>query len=94
MLRSLVLGIGVLALVCGLLAIFKGGYSVSITLGIWGLLIVAGVLFERVRYKPLERSTPGGRWVRTPERFIDDETGAPVTVWLDPQTGERKYIRD
>jgi hypothetical protein len=94
MLRSIVLGLGLLALVCGVLAIVMGGAPSAFVFVIWGVLLVAGLVFERFRYKPLETATPQGSWVRTPERFIDDETGAPVTVWLDPQTGERKYVRE
>ena len=28
---------------------------------------------------------------RTAERFIDDETGKPMEVWVDPLTGARRY---
>ncbi|MGH6870434.1 MAG: hypothetical protein ACREHE_02905 [Rhizomicrobium sp.] len=94
MLRSVVLGIGVLVLAGGVAAIVLGGVPSAFVFVAWGVLIVAGTLFERFRYKPLETQAPPGNWVRTPERFIDDETGAPVTVWLDPETGERKYVRD
>jgi hypothetical protein len=94
MLRSFVFGLGVLTLICGLVAIYVGGASPGFVILIWGVLIVGGVVFERVRYKPLERTAPAGDWVRTTERFIDDATGAPVTVWLDPKTGERKYVKD
>jgi hypothetical protein len=94
MLRKAVLAIGAGILVCGLIAIFVGAHSAAWACAIWGALIVAGIVFERVRYKPLESAAPGGRWVRTAERFIDDETGAPVTVYLDPETGDRKYVRE
>ena len=94
MLRSIVLGLGLLALACGVFAIVVGGAPSAFVFVIWGVLLVAGLVFERFRYKPLETATPQGNWVRTPERFIDDETGAPVTVWLDPKTGERKYVRE
>jgi hypothetical protein len=59
----------------------------------WGAVIVLSIVYERFRYKPVETATPGPGWTKTPERFIDDETGQPVTVWLEPQTGERKYVR-
>jgi hypothetical protein len=93
-LRNAILGLGLLALVCGLLAIFVGGFSPGWVFAFWGAAIAGGIVFERVRYKPLESTAPGGRWVRTAERFIDDETGAPVTVYVDPETGERKYVRE
>ncbi len=94
MLRNVVLGLAVFALGCGAIAFAVGGYPPAFALLIWGGVIAAGIVFERVRYKPLESAAPAGNWVRTTERFIDDATGAPVTVWLDPKTGERKYVKD
>ena len=94
MLRKVLLGLGLLALACGVFAIVVGGAPSSFVVVIWSVLLVAGLVFERFRYKALETTTPQGNWVRTTERFIDDETGAPVTVWLDPETGERKYVRE
>ena len=94
MLRNVVLGFGVLCLVAGLASIFVAGFPPAIVFGIWGVLIVAGIVFERFRYKPLETTAPTGRWQRTAERFVDDETGEPVTVFIDPETGERKYVRE
>ena len=32
--------------------------------------------------------------VRTDERFIDETTGKPVTVYVDPVTGERSYVQE
>jgi len=94
MLRNVVLGIGLFILGCGVIALVTGGYPPAFAALIWGGLIVAGIVFERVRYKPLETGAPAGRFQRTTERFIDDETGQPVTVWTDPVTGERKYVKD
>jgi len=94
MLRNVVLGFGVLCLVAGLVSIFVAGFPPAIVFGMWGVAIVAGIVFERFRYKPLEIAAPTGQWVRTAERFIDDETGQPVTVFVDPKTGERKYVRE
>jgi hypothetical protein len=94
MLRNVVLGLGALALAGGLLAIFAGGFPAALVCAIWGALIVLAIVFERFRYKPLVRAAPTGNWVRTAERFIDDETGEPVTVFVDPKTGERKYVRE
>jgi hypothetical protein len=47
-----------------------------------------------VAYKPLVAKAPGPGWQRTDERFVDDETGATVTVFVEPGTGERAYVRD
>ena len=59
-----------------------------------GLLIFVGVIFERARYKALQTRRPPERFQPTSERFIDPETKAPVTVYVDPATGERMYVRD
>jgi uncharacterized membrane protein len=59
-----------------------------------GVVLIAGVLFERAAYKPLEKAPPVDRFQPTAERFIDPETRAAVTVYVDPATGERKYVRD
>jgi hypothetical protein len=31
------------------------------------------------------------RFRRTDERFVDPTTHIPMVVWLDPETGERRY---
>jgi hypothetical protein len=93
MLRSATIAIGVAALLGGLIALAFRCPPGFVFL-FWGAVIVAGTVFERFRYKPIEDSAPGGSWVRTTERFVDDETGKPVTVWLEPKSGERKYVQD
>jgi hypothetical protein len=65
--------------------------------GVWPSLIATGVLlfgiaFERARYGAAQRRPAGDKWQETPERFIDDETGRPVTVWFNPASGERRYV--
>jgi membrane protein implicated in regulation of membrane protease activity len=92
MLRSSVLLLGAAAIVCGVVAMFAG-CPPGWVFAFWGALVVLSLVYEKVRYKPLESAAPGPGWTKTAERFIDDETGEPVTVWLQPQTGERKYVR-
>jgi len=73
-----VLGIGALAFGCA-------GWAPAI----WGVLLLACVLFERWRYTtPAPR---GGNWQRTGEQFIDPESGQATEVFYDPDTGERRY---
>lgn len=56
-------------------------------------LLVAGIAFERRRYGALQRRPAAGSgWQETSERFIDDASGKPVSVWFDPATGERRYV--
>jgi hypothetical protein len=72
-----------------------------------GLVLIAAALLERSRYRSShaevssETPGPGGgeptdrpmepRFRRTDERFIDPTTGTSMRVWLDPDTGERRY---
>ena len=67
----------------------------------WPFLVMAGLfalgtLFERFYYRGGPWSgrspAPGGPWEPTAERFRDEETGALVTVWFNPATGERRYV--
>ena len=90
MLRAIVLVVAVVA--------FAGALSGTLVdPGVWpSLLFTAvlfiGVVFERVRYGAAQRRPVGGTWQETTERFIDDESGRPVTVWFDPATGKRRYV--
>jgi hypothetical protein len=92
--HSFTIAIGAIAFLCGLIALVVTHFPPGFVFLFWGGVLVAAVVFERFRYKPLALRAPQGNWVKTPERFIDDETGKPVTVYLDPQTGERSYVAD
>ncbi len=73
-----------------------------------GFLLVAGVILERTRYRSLhaertgalhgpgggEPARPGDPFRPTEERFVDPTTGTPMRVWLDPATGDRRYVAD
>jgi hypothetical protein len=93
MLRSVVIALGALCFLGGLVALVMGLCPPAYVAIFWGAILIIGTVFERIRYKPIERVTPGAGWTKTPERFIDDKTGQPVTVWLDPASGERKYVK-
>ncbi len=83
-----------------------GSLVAALTLFIPGAVIVAGVLLERTRYRSLdaERSGdlhgPGGgetraldaRFRPTEEQFVDPTTRVAMRVWVDPATGERRYV--
>ena len=92
MLRSSVILIGAIAFACGIAALFAH-IPPGWVFACWGAVIVLSILYERVTYKPIEACAPGPGWTKTDERFIDDATGEAVTVWLEPATGERKYVR-
>ena len=91
MLRSATLAIAAIGFVLGLIAVLAWHVSGAIVAVCWGAIIVAGIIFERVRYKPTETAKPGGDFEPTAERFLDEE-GRAVTVWIDRKTGERKYV--
>jgi uncharacterized membrane protein HdeD (DUF308 family) len=84
----------VLVIVLGVAALASDGVAPSIVFICWGILLIAAIVFERVRYKTVQQSRPGPGWERTPERFVDEETGKMVTVYIRPQTGERLYVNE
>jgi hypothetical protein len=94
MLRASVIAIGLLCFAGGLAAMLTGFCPPAWVALFWGVLILLGTVWEKVIYKPVELGTPGAGWVGTDERFIDDETGAPVRVYVEPGTGERRYITE
>lgn len=94
MLRSGVVIFGLAALLVGAIAIISGALGPSLVFMLWGIVLVGGIAFERFRYKPLTRKRPGPGWERTTERFVDDDTGKTVTVYIQPETGERAYVED
>lgn len=93
MLRNLVLAFAALLTLGGAMLTVVV-WPAGVELLMFGLLLLVGTLFERVRYKRLATAAPDARFRPTPERFRDDATGAPVTVYVDPATGERAYVRE
>ncbi len=91
--RNVLLVIGLVALGLAALAVVLG-YADLWVLIVWAAILVLALIVERFRYKALQSGTPGPGWQRTNERFVDDETGKTVTVWMDPRTGERQYVKD
>jgi hypothetical protein len=84
-----------------------GGDLVSaLTLFVPGVVMVAAVVLERSRYRSLhaerrgdgvgpgggEPAAPERRFQPTSERFMDPTTHVPMRVWVDPATGERRYV--
>jgi len=71
-----------------------------------GAVMVAAVFLERTRYRSLhaeqsgdghgpgggETGRPDGRFRPTDERFVDPTTNVPMQVWIDPVSGERRYV--
>ena len=94
MLRRSLIVIGTLVLVLGAAALLSGNAEPSVVFIVWGAVLVAVIVFERFRYKRLEHRRPGPGWERTTERFVDEETGRTVTVYIEPRTGERAYVEE
>ena len=93
MLHTFVIGIGVLCLAGGAVAALagaEGGWGAIA----FGAILILGTIYERVQYKPLATSRPGPGWERTSERFVDEQTGKTITVYVRPETGERQYVED
>ena len=86
--------IGILAIVLGAAALASGIVRGSIVFAFWGIILIAAIVFERSRYKRIAKKSPGPGWERTSERFVDDETGKLVTVYVDPVSGERAYVEE
>lgn len=99
MLRTTVIAVVALALAvtiaCAALAAV-GVLPLGGVFALWAALqlaiVLAGFLFEQRRYKTIADTAPPG-FAATPERFVDPETGTPVQVWFNAETGERRYIR-
>jgi hypothetical protein len=91
-LRRVVLGLGIALLLLAAL-LFAMGHrhgGVAAVLA-WGIILAGGIVFERFRYKPDLDRPPGPGWVRTEEKTVDER--GEVTVWFNPSTGERAYVR-
>ena len=93
---------GLVAIGAGGSTAIAGVYALVI-----GIVLVVAALLERSRYRSshaersLDAPGPGGgeptdrpmesRFRRTDERFIDPTTLREMRVWLDPDSGERRY---
>ena len=83
-----------------------GSLVAALVMFIPGVVIIAAVVLERTRYRSLaaerrgddhgpgggETGPPDARFRPTEERFLDPTTGIPLRVWVDPSSGERRYV--
>jgi hypothetical protein len=92
MLRRWTIGAGVAMILISLVLATRGHVmAAAVPLLIEGVIVAGSVLFERYRYKPELDAPPGPDWVATGERSIGPR--GPVTVWFQPSTGQRAYVR-
>lgn len=89
-LRGMLVAVGAVCLAAGV-AMWLAAVPPGLILLFWAVVLIAGTVYERVIYKPLE-SRAGADWTPTSERFIDDATGKTVTVYV--RDGERKYVAE
>ena len=94
MLRSVLVLLSLAALAIGGFCLVVGANPPAYTLLIWGAILLAAIIYERFRYKPLAAASPGSGWERTSERFVDPDSGKTVTVYLQPASGERQYVEE
>jgi hypothetical protein len=85
--------IGIVLLAVALVVAAAGGpIPFVVWSGLLGLILTAGIAFERGRYTANSARRPGADWVATDERFLDPASGETVTVFYQPVTGERRYV--
>lgn len=56
------------------------------------LLFAMGTVWERRYHAAQQGFPPSDRFNPTGERFVDPETGRVTSAWVDPATGERRYV--
>ena len=89
-------------------AVPGGGVFGLLFLVVPGVILLVAALIERLRYRSLaaeglgdthgpgggELSVPEARFRPTDERFVDPTTGVQMRVFVDPRTGERRYLAE
>ena|SRR5580698_967517 len=94
MLRAFVIVVSAVLLAAAVFCFWVGRTTPGlIALVVWPALVLGGVLFERYRYKAPLDQPPGPDWQATPEKFTDPGTGEALTVYFQPSTGRRAYVR-
>jgi hypothetical protein len=106
--RGLIGGLGavLMILAVGVAALTGGDLFAALSLFVPGVVLVAAAVLERLRYRSLaaevtgdghgpgggEQAPPEPRFRPTDERFLDPTTRVPMRVYVDPATGERRYV--
>ncbi len=93
MLRKVLLVVGVLLLLAAAVCVVRGFYPILPQLLVLGLVLTAGIAWERWQYKPPQPGAPDPRWTATGERFVDPGSGRLTEVYYDPRNGERHYVQ-
>lgn len=92
MLRNTLLVLGALCLLVAFVMAVSGQWAFLPQLLIAGVILTAGVAWERWRYKPMLDGPPHPDWRDTGERFTDTSSGHLIGVFSDA-AGTRHYVR-
>ena len=92
MLRWVIIGYGLLALIGAALLLFTvhANLWLVLYLAVNGFIVVSAVLLERKRYHT-QGDQSQESWQPTGERFVDPTTQQLMEVFYNPATGERDY---
>lgn len=88
--RNWALMLGGIVAICGVFVWSVHGGPMVLILGV---LVAISAALEPI-YGRADGKPAGAGWQSTDEKFIDPETGKLVTVWFDPETGERRYVEE
>jgi hypothetical protein len=92
MLRKVLVVIGVLLLIAAAVFLALGRYAFLPNLLVLGLMLSAGIVWERWQYKKPRAGKPDPHWRATGERFVDPHSGKTLEVYFDPRDGESHYV--
>jgi len=95
MLRNIVLTVGGALLATALVLAIGGAFGAATFCAVWGVILVFGIIYERIAYKTIVDRIPAGKgWTRTAERFVDQKSGRTITVYVKSFSGERAYVAE
>jgi hypothetical protein len=92
MLRKILIVIGIALLLAAAVLLAAGKYIFLPHVVILGLMLTAGIVWERWQYKKPSPGRPGAGWQATGERFVDPQSGKTIEVYFDPRSGESHYV--
>ncbi|HEX4215658.1 MAG TPA: hypothetical protein VIA06_20250 [Candidatus Dormibacteraeota bacterium] len=92
MFRIIVLIAGLVILAGGVVLILLHATTIGIELAFIGLVVSAGMVFERARYQRKLRAGDLAGFEKTNEDFIDPATGKVTETWYNARSGERRYV--
>jgi len=92
MLRKVLMVIGAALLLLATVFVALGKYFLLPQLLVLGLMLTAGIVWERWQYKKPLPGRPDPAWRATGERFVDPQSGKTIEVYFDSRNGESHYV--